>query len=67
MANASTSLRLDIKTRNALTTLRDIHGDETLSALLERMITNEVAQLSDDDRLLFDMLVKKRNEHDKAQ
>ena len=58
----STSLRLDIKTRNALTTLRDIHGDETLSALLERMIANEVAQLSDDDRLLFDMLVKKRNE-----
>lgn len=62
MSNASTSLRLDIKTRNSLTTLRDIHGDETLSALLERMITNEVAQLSDDDRLLFDMLVKKRNE-----
>lgn len=64
--STSTSLRLDIKTRNALTTLRDIHGDETLSALLERMIANEVAQLSDDDRLLFEMLVKKRNEHDKA-
>lgn len=62
----STSLRLDIKTRNSLTTLRDIHGDETLSALLERLIANEVAQLSDDDRLLFDMLVKKRNEHDNA-
>lgn len=66
MSNASTSLRLDIKTRNALTTLRDIGGDETLSSLLERMITNEVAQLSDDDRLLFDMLLKKRNEHYKA-
>lgn len=62
----STSLRLDVATRNALTTLRDIHGDETLSALLERLITNEIAQLSDDDRLLFDMLVKKRNEHDNA-
>lgn len=66
MSNASTSLRLDIKTRNGLTTLRDIGGDETLSALLERMITNEIAQLSDDDRLLFEMLVKKRNEHDNA-
>lgn len=62
----STSIRLDVATRNALTTLRDVHGDETLSSLLERLITNEVAQLSDDDRLLFDMLVKKRNEHDNA-
>ena len=65
MSNASTSLRLDTKTRNSLTTLRDIHGDETLSDVIERLIANEVAQLSDDDRLLFDMLVKKRNEHNR--
>lgn len=61
----STSIRLDIKTRNSLTTLRDIHGDETLSDVIERLIANEVAQLSDDDRLLFEMLVKKRNEHNR--
>ena len=65
MSNASTSLRLDTKTRNSLTTLRDIHGDETLSDVIERLIANEVAQLSDDDRLLFEMLVKKRNEHNR--
>ena len=61
----STSIRLDVATRNALTTLRDIHGDETLSDVIERLIANEVAQLSDDDRLLFEMLVKKRNEHNR--
>lgn len=61
----STSIRLDVATRNALTTLRDVRGDETLSDVIERLIANEVAQLSDDDRLLFEMLVKKRNEHNR--
>ena len=61
----STSIRLDVATRNALTTLRDIHGDETLSDVIERLIANEVERINEDDRLLFDMLLKKRNEHNR--
>ena len=57
-----TSLRLSTNTRNALATLRDVHRCDTLSELLERMIAQEVSQLNDNDRLLYELLLNKRNE-----
>jgi len=62
MSKNDTTIRLSTETRNALATLRDAHNCDTISELLERMIDREVAQLDDDDRLLYELLLKKRNE-----
>lgn len=61
MSKNDTTIRLSIETRNALATLRDAHNYDTISELLERMIAREVAQLNDNDRLLYELLLNKRN------
>lgn len=62
MSKNDTTIRLSTETRNALATLRDAHNCDTISELLERMIAREVAELDNDDRLLYELLLKKRNE-----
>lgn len=62
MSKNDTTIRLSAETRNALATLRDAHNCDTISELLERMIAREVAELDNDDRTLYELLLKKRNE-----
>lgn len=62
MSKNDTTIRLSTETRNALATLRDAHNYDTISELLERMIDREVAELDNDDRTLYELLLKKRNE-----
>lgn len=61
MSKNDTTIRLSTETRNALATLRDAHNYDTISELLERMIDREVSQLNDNDRLLYELLLNKRN------